>query len=480
MKKVLLLLAVLPLNWPLVADPGLVIDIVYSQFLGTEGTFLGTEGTYARGFVGAQMVVDPVAITGSFSMQNDGKYGPPIAGFWDEYNGTLGEGGVQIDTLPFSARVGRFVHSDLVDSPYSLFISSAPLVALQAELRADTPNLFFVSRWIELNRGSAPQFGYPSGYPDRGAAFKAIGMTFGNLRVAFQDAAVYVGRSFDLEYLINPTPGFVLQYFRSGGDSPAEQVGNDNSIVGLIVDYRPDDLYLYGQFLIDDFSLNRFVAPESYQNPDKIAWSLGGHYDSPIGRFGLYHAGATKYTFQAYGGGSVGSATDTKYGYIYFPATEYTVGGDPRTILPEENYIGYLHGENNIAFLLAYDPWLRPIGLHTELEMTVSGAKSPANPWHEFNSWSDDGQGPKFLDSERLETKLMSRTRAMATFGRWSFEAGVTLGVTINALELTDVPSALAGTNNDIRYFVPGTSTVWHAGLDLSAGVSLGPLPEKP
>ncbi|MBM7560252.1 hypothetical protein JOC61_002064 [Marinitoga litoralis] len=49
-----------------------------------------------------------------------------------------------------------------------------------------------------------------------------------------------------------------------------------------------------GQILVDDINVNRILAPNSFQNLDKIAWSLGGSLNTKFGKFGLYNVGATK------------------------------------------------------------------------------------------------------------------------------------------------------------------------------------------
>ena len=81
---------------------------------------------------------------------------------------------------------------------------------------------------------------------------------------------------------------------------------NDNNAMGLFVDWRKPLYYLYAQWLVDDISLD-FLIPTFLRDelgsdrriPQKWAWSLGGYYEFPFGRLGFYHAGATKYTFQA-------------------------------------------------------------------------------------------------------------------------------------------------------------------------------------
>lgn len=442
---------------------------------------LVTLGQYQQfGFAGL-IQVGPVRVVGQTTFQNDGKYASQQSGFWLGFNGTLDTGGVELDAEPFRIRAGRHYHHDLVSSPYSLFVSSERLPALQLDLSFETTRLFATTRWLELNRNSR------LGYPDRGANIRSYGVRLGDVRIGFQDALVYTGRRFDLEYLLSPVPGFFLQYIKITGGSPWAEVGNDNSILGLFADYERAGQYAYAQVLIDDFNFNAIANPDGPQNPSKVAWSIGGRYPTRFGTVGAYHAGATKYTFQAYGAGAPGSASDTRYGYTYYPGVEYEVDGEPRAILPEENYIGYRNGENNLAFqvdlqtVLAPRAPVQPIELRSALELTLTGSQSPANPWHEYNTWSEGGPGTKLFGDDRLEVEIASRSEAATRLGPWLFFASLELGYIANELELTAVPPELAGTppdpDNSIRYFSPGTTSRFFAGLELGVRLRLDATP---
>jgi hypothetical protein len=414
--------------------------------------------------------IGPVDLVGGMSFQNDGKYAEQQSGFWGGFNATLESGGIAVDLAPLGIRIGRFTHTDTIASPYSLFVSSQPIPALLLDLSLDSDTFFYTSRWLGLNRESR----LPD-VEDRGANIRTYGVRFNQLRVGFQDALVYADRQFDLEYLLNPIPGFFLQYVKVAAGNPWSEIGNDNSIMGLFADYADPAFYAYAQLLVDDLNANAILNPDSFQNPNKIAWSAGGSVPTAIGEFGFYHAGATKYTFQAFGSGSVGSATDTKYGYTYYPAVEYPVGTEWRAIAPEDNYIGYLHGENNLAFLVNYEQTFEPVLVNASLEYTLSGSKSPANPWHQYNSWdepdsiSDGVPGTRFLDDDHLESRLTVTARADAPFGRWSAFAELSAGFVVNELELVDVPAEYVGPNNEIRYFAPVQSAA-----RLFGGITIG------
>lgn len=436
-----------------------VVPVVQYQLLAAEST-LG---------------VGPVSVTGALSFQNDGKYAEQQAGYWAGFNATLDSGGVGIALPPFSVRVGRFTHSDVVDSPYSLFVSSRPLPIPLLDLSLDSDRFFFTSRWLGLNRNSR----LPD-VEDRGANIRTYGVRLGELRIGFQDALVYADRQFDLEYLLNPVPGFFLQYVKVAAGNPWSEYGNDNSVMGFFADYTDPLFSAYAQLLVDDFNANAFLNPDSFQNPNKIAWSFGGSLPTRVGAFEFYHAGSTKYTFEAYGAGSAGSATDTKYGYSYYPAVEYLVGGEVRAILPEDNYIGYLHGENNLAFLFRYRTMIgfpsvaEPVAVRATVEYTLSGSKSPANPWHEFNYYAEGGQGTRFLDDEYLESRVTAAGRADLPLGRWRVFAELSGGFVVNELALTAVPAEYAGVNNEIRFFTPIPAPArLYGGLTIGGSVRL-------
>ena len=68
---------------------------------------------------------------------------------------------------------------------------------------------------------------------------------------------------------------------------------------------------------------------------------------------------------------------------------------------------------------------------------------------------------------DRLESRLSASGRASVAVGRWTIFADFLLGFVVNELELTEVPPELAGPNNEIRYFVPGTSRRVFAAIEL-------------
>ena len=394
-----------------------------------------------------------------FSVCNDGKYQPSHGkDFYFGYYFLLEQGGLGIKYNDLSMKFGRLQENDIVDTPYSLFVSSKNLNALLLDISYNDNIFFFTSRWTELNRNSA------LGFPDRGWQYNVYGLKLKGFRIGFQDSLIYAGCSFDADYFLDPLPGFFKQYTRISPGKPWQSVGNDNSIMGFFADYRENNLYGYGQLLIDDFNANAILNPDSsYQNPNKLAWSFGGSYHLNFGTIGLYHAGSTKYTFQPTGYGDKISATDERYGYSYYPAVSYTANGEVKTILPENNYIGYYNGENNISFLSDYKGNIRDFNIYSSLEFSLSGEKSPANPWGIYTNWTQEkNAGTKLLDSIPLEKKLIltiNSTRTIKFYGSLSFMADLKLGYIWNSLQLADVPTAWNFANNNIDIFSPSNNS---------------------
>ncbi len=414
------------------------------------------------GLIDVSHSLDFIDFFWSFSVCNDDKYQPShgddlFLGFYF----FMENAGVALDFETIDMTLGRTTLSDAVDSPYSLFVSSKIIPALLADFSFDDGTFFFTSRWTELNRDSA------LGFPDRGWQYNTYGLYLGDFKLGFQDSLVYTGSSFDAEYFLNPLPGFFKQYTRITIGKPWWSSGNANSIMGFFVEYAPENIYSYAQLLIDDFNANAIFNPESEQNPNKIAWSVGGRYSFDFGDIGFYHAGATKYTFQSFGS----ATSDEQYGYSFYPAATYSANGVIMPIELEDSYIGYYNGENNISFLVDYDGLIEGIGLYSSLEFSLSGDKSPANPWNEYNWWTEDSPaGTHLLDSDLLEKKLVltaGASRALPELGLPDLVVSMTLelGYIWNVLELTDT---LASDYTQVQYWSPSDDN------ELVFSISLG------
>ncbi|MFW6363460.1 MAG: hypothetical protein ACOC0D_06400, partial [Spirochaeta sp.] len=430
-----------------------------------------TPFTEFRGIVGSDPEHDGLSFIMDVLFLNNGRYGASHGdNFYRGFHFQLNEGGLGYRTGGLTARAGRFTHSDALDSPYALFINGLSRAAFLYEISWDAGFFSAETRAIELNRKSK------LGYPDRGATYQKFALHFGNWDIGYQDAIVSVGTHetwvgdqpldewqaeqeqaghseddppqdeiwrrpprgdgtgpyFVPEYFFSPIPSFLLQYVLGSGERPWVMRKNHSSIMGLYTRYTGEGWELQAQWLVDDINFNRFIAPDSYQNPDKMGWMLGGRVQTPYGRFGLWHGGATRYTFQPYGSGSSSAgALNRMYGYTYYPAVEYPRGGGLQAIPNRENNIGLYLGENSAGFRLDWDHSLQlkslvpsALDLRAGLEFTLTGSQSPANPWGEYTSWQQHHrEGTRYLDDPVLEKGFIGRLGAT-----WSPSAGAAGG----------------------------------------------------
>lgn len=141
---------------------------------------------------------------------------------------------------------------------------------------------------------------------------------------------------------------------------------DDNSMIGAWVRYKTDIYSVYWEILLDDINMNRFLRPESYQNPDKIAFLVGFSGKSGPYKLTFEVAGASAFTFQRI-------TSQRPYEYVYFENSSLPI---------EKNMIGYKHGENNIACAVALEysdnNWL----ISAMYEGLIYGTRTPDKPWH--------------------------------------------------------------------------------------------------
>ncbi|MFP3959900.1 MAG: hypothetical protein ACLFUX_07010, partial [Spirochaetaceae bacterium] len=416
-------------------------DEVYDQ--------VGFAAGYGRGILGVAFDV---------MLINDDKYIPSQPFMFGHYF-RLNEGMVRLSPEPFDLRFGRINHSDDVETPYSLFISSADIPAVIADASYDDDFFFYRTRWISLTRNwdyeHVVNIYDPEADPaervsdeqldvipsDRGANYKAYGLKLGDFRFGIQESIIYIHDEFIPEYFFSPLPMYFTQLVTTRGDTdrrdegekPWTQEGNQNSILGFFVDYQTPASYAYVQFLMDDVNLSSLAPGYELTHPNKLAWSLGGRQAFDFGNLGFYHAGATKYTYEA----TRVSTSDNQYSvnpyeYTYYPAVRY---GD-KTLWYYDNYLGYKYGENNLAFMATYDRSFPEFDLGGSLEYVVSGSKSPANPWHEDKK----GEGTQLLDDPELEHTLTLSGEITRRVGNWHLTAAPTIGYQWNRLQLEEVP----------------------------------------
>ena len=358
---------------------------------------------------------------------------------------------------------GYLPHHDIVRTPYSIYISSVDIPVLNAGFRYSHEKFFYETRWVRLNeRSSVAYIGKDETFRDRGLTFEAFGYHFGDLTVGFENSYMYLDQVFDAESFFMPIPLFALEMVLASGGRPWSQANNTNVLMGFFAEWESARYYLEGQFLVDDINASMLApiagwaipALNEIDNLSKVAWGIGGTIQLQEGSIGFYHAGATKYTFEA----TYTSSTDysiAPYEYVYYPATEYErLPGTLETIPYQNNYIGYKYGENNLAFLVEYAlPVLheKPLSfnLKTSAEWVINGAKSPANPWHQYDHWSEIEPRVELLCDEVLEHLLTLRAQATKAIPPFDLALSIFLGYGWNQLELIELVA------NEPKIFVP-------------------------
>ncbi|TVR05609.1 MAG: hypothetical protein EA403_02075 [Spirochaetaceae bacterium] len=455
-------------DWDHDHDPETITLSPYTELTATQDRLFDTIG-FAAGYQSTffQVFFD-------LALTNDGRYEPEEPYLLGHYF-DLRQGVIAVTAPPFLIQAGRAFHRDEVASPYSLFISSHDISAPIVRIRYENRLFFYESRWIKLNQNSlwyrTPELiyaypGYPSSPPifdpdredapwtplddnpvwfrplDRGANYKVYGVRIGDWRFGFQESVVYLNQSFYPEYFFSPLPMYFTQLVNSTPGKPWTQRDDENSHMGFFVERTGPESYAYLQFLMGDINLNFLTPDHDLSHPNKWAWSLGGTRDFDIGRIGVFHAGALKYTFAATTATSQSYSTK-RYEYTYFPAVHYLFDGGLRAIDYRDNYIGYQYGENNLAFMTTYDATLNGYRVAASLEYVISGSKSPANPWHEERTWPGrlgDRRLFPLLDERPLEHTVRLETQIGRSVGPWEFSARAGIGAVFNELQLVPVP----------------------------------------
>ena len=474
------------------------------------GPYVGLEANQDRVFdqvgVAAGYGLGIFGVAFDVMLINDDKYVPSQPYMFGHYF-RLNEGMVSISPEPFHVRAGRIDHTDEVETPYSLFITSEDLPAVVADIEYDDDFFFYRTRWISLVRNwdfdhvvniyekdfeteppeddprvARREVVHPNQVQripsDRGANYKAYGLRFGDFRFGVQESIVYLDQEFYPEYFFSPLPMYFTQLVNTRGDTdqndegekPWTQERNENSFIGFFLDYRTPLSYAYFQFLMDDINLNSLAPGFDLRHPNKLAWSFGGRHRFDFGRLGFYHAGATKYTFEA----TRVSTSDemfsvNPYEYTYYPTVAY---GD-NTLWYYDNYIGYKYGENNLAFMLTYDRSFAEFDLGGRLEYVVSGSKSPANPYH----GQKDAEGTELFGEPQAEHTVSLGAELARRVGNWRLTAAPTIGYRFNQLELRNVdPDSADATQIDgavPRVFRPSGGDRFRGSLFLGARYAL-------
>lgn len=395
--------------------------------------------------------------------------------YYGDFDVLIERAGIRYAGEHISFQAGKLPGEDIVHSPYALYINPAQDQPLALDLRVTFPHFFYGQRWMGLT------FNSKFDWPDRSAVWKVYGFPLGRLRFGFEDVNVSTGSYMDPFDMLLPAPSFLVQYFYLSPDRPWSQDhldSNKNSMMGFFADWTDDSWYAYAQILVDDFNMNRFMYPERFQDQDKIAVSLGGHWDLDEHlRLSCYLAGATKYTFAAFGtGSSVSDGVIYPYGYTAQPGNAYWYNDQWNAINVRDNALGYIHGENNIAILLKADSsplapftaipvWLKPLTSSARLEFVITGNQSPGNPWYEAYDKTQLEGGLHILDdpllNKQLSLTLENRLPLSLAGGTLTLGLDLSIGYIWNRFALDEDAPTVEPTDpvNGQPWFVPGTDS---------------------
>lgn len=391
---------------------------------------------------------DPFIFSMSFGFSNQGKF--DVEGHDTQvvfgHNFLIYEGIIGLVFDQFLITAGWGPLNDIIDSPYSLLFSSRKNPAINVDFVYDSDAFFFVTRWVVLNYQSALDF-QDRGMNARSLGFKVYDRWDGVWRVGYQDAAVYVDRYFDPIYAFVPLPYAMTQLFVSVSGNPIETKPDPNVFFGIFIDYVRGPHYSYLQLLLDDAT----IAGIAQTFTAKIAWSLGYRIDTDVGKFGFYHAGATKSTYQA-------TRTENPYPYIRYPTNTYNTTSGTKAIPYSDNYIGYLYGDNVISFRAEYEDTFGILDVTGGIEYVISGDKSLLNPWH--GATSIDGMGgTQLLDRNRLEhTVMIDAGVTVRVFEDINLLFEGSVGYVFNELALTNPP---ASDTSDEQFFTPSINSTF-------------------
>ena len=255
-------------------------------------------------------------VVADLSLLNDQKYSP-----YEVY--TLGRyffvnaGGMVLDFGVLQVSGGRLPHRDLVDSPYSLFISSRTHPAILADITFRGGPFTYETRWVRLNTHSS------AGYPDRGANYKVFAVQLGDWRFGLQDSGGVRGPGVRRRVLLQPHSPHRHADGQQRLGKPWAENGNDNSIMGLFVERQRPESYLYAQWLVDDINLD-FLIPDFLRDEFRVPQipQQDGLVDR--GALGPVRSASWASTTPApRSSPSQALEPDNPYSYTYYPDVEY-------------------------------------------------------------------------------------------------------------------------------------------------------------
>jgi hypothetical protein len=449
------------------ADQGIHLDVSAGGGYSTDTNVDPAERPFDRLSAGFSFANGFFSTGASFIMTNDGKYNssePWMHAVGDQYF-LLDQGYIRFFYEGFSFAGGYLRNLAPFDDPYELFLNPNGNRSRGMDLVYQTDSFYYESRWIGINYLSALSYGYGSGaysatpWIDKGMNYRVIGIKAGDFFFGLEDSVVYLYRNFDALYFLSPMPSILTRsILATGSANPWDTISNaDHSLMGLFGQYKADPFYAFARILVNDLNLN-FIFGDSSSvsspNVNKLAWSLGGRVKTAVGTFGLFHAGATDYTYAASYPDPVDFNT-RPFEYTYYPVV--SVNGSTMIDIGD-NYIGFQYGENALAFLGTFDTVLfrdspAAFSLSSGLEFVINGSKSPDKPLHAYAAYADIPQKIQiFANDPVLEYILVARARLSKELPPFTLNAEIDVGYDWNKLGIGPINDALAAQNAPLEY----------------------------
>ena len=226
------------------------------------------------------------------------------------------------------------------------------------------------------------------------------------LSLSYEESILFM-REFDPWYAFVMLPYPAIQVFRQEDPKSSwYQDINDNALVGFSANYDFDSSKIYLEFLADDLDMNAIFAPNKFQNPNKLAWLVGGKTKLWNANITVEYAGATAYTFEK------SPTTPASYAYIAYPNYNKVDG----------NMLGYKYGENNDAFKAQIVYPTKFGNLSMSYEHVRLGKRTPLIPWHGL---SHAPSGTHWLDDSVIETRNIFGIQAQIDWQRLTFEPSI-------------------------------------------------------
>ncbi len=223
------------------------------------------------------------------------------------------------------------------------------------------------------------------------------------LSLSYEESILFM-REFDPWYAFLMLPYPAIQVFRQEDPKSSwYQNINDNALVGFSANYTFGCSRIYSEFLADDLDMNAIFAPNKFQNPNKLAWLIGGETRLWNTNIAVEYAGATAYTFER------SPNTPISYAYIAYPKYDKVDG----------NMLGYKYGENNDALKMQIVYPANFGDLSVSYERVRLGKRTPTIPWHGL---IHTPEGTHWLDDSVVETRNILTLGMVVKWRNWSFK----------------------------------------------------------